>query len=237
MPVLLILFYCDVLHLPRPAPHAVAELWQTIAIAATDGDGPAVVAHWGVGLERGELLGRRKRRARGFGKDGNRYAVHRGGRRTAERAGSARRRTVALWGQLRRGDRCRCRRAKRGRASAGGRSLGWLGPPAVVAAGRAPVPALQAPGATDRPATARRHLVRLAEARQELDAQPAEDVIHDALGDLDVRVLREAHRLEAGVRKLVYINLQAARRIAGSLRPPCRSSPSARRSCCLPWPW
>ena len=58
--------------------------------------------------------------------------------------------------------------------------------------------------------------VGFAVAGDELDAEPAEDVIDEALGVRDVRVLRVARRLEAGVRELVHEDLAAARRIAGS---------------------
>ena len=48
----------------------------------------------------------------------------------------------------------------------------------------------------------------LAIAGQERDAQPAEDVIDDALGDADVGILGVPHRLEAGVRELVHVHFQ-----------------------------
>ena len=50
--------------------------------------------------------------------------------------------------------------------------------------------------------------VGLAVAGDELHAQPAEDVVGDALGDRDVRVLGEPGRLEPAVGELVDEDLQ-----------------------------
>src|SRR5262249_45978924 len=54
-----------------------------------------------------------------------------------------------------------------------------------------------------------RRLVRRGRRRvaQELDAQPAEEVVHDRLRDRDVAVLREAMRLEPHVRELADVEL------------------------------
>ena len=70
--------------------------------------------------------------------------------------------------------------------------------------------------------------VRFAIAGDELDPQPAEDVIDDALGVRDFRVRRPAGRLEPRVRELVdkdpqrHAVLQAERRLVPivSIRPP-----------------
>ena len=63
------------------------------------------------------------------------------------------------------------------------------------------------PGGAGR--LSRRHVgVGLSITGQEGDAQPAEDVIHDALGDADIGVLGMPHRLEARVRELVHVHFQ-----------------------------
>ena len=77
----------------------------------------------------------------------------------------------------------------------------------------------------------------LAIAGQERDAQPAEDVVDNALGDADVGVLGVPHRLEAGVRELVHIHFQRHAVLQAHRHRRAEAIHQAADRCSLPWPW